>query len=239
VANLSCTDTIFCEKQCIDFFDLSTNSPTTWLWQFTGASPSSSTLQNPTGICYNNYGSFDVQLIACNNIGCDTLLLPSFISEFQSPPAPLVIWQNDSLICTSTNVTYAWYSTLNPNAILGTNYFYLPSIAGTYYVVIADTNGCDVSSIGVIANVGWNDLSNNNSQIFYDEIGNNLLINCLGNFFEEYTVTIYDGIGRMVLQTKPNCNSKKISLPETISGGIFWVQISNSKMNFGRSFLKR
>ncbi|HRC32046.1 MAG TPA: PKD domain-containing protein [Bacteroidia bacterium] len=238
VANLSCTDTIFCEKQCIDFFDLSTNSPTTWLWQFTGASPSSSTLQNPPGICYNNYGSFDVQLIACNNIGCDTLLLPSFISEFQSPPAPLVIWQNDSLICTSTNVTYAWYSTLNPNAILGTNYFYLPNIAGTYYVVIADTNGCDVSSIGVIANVGWNDLTQSNIQISFDNTENSLLINCNGFNTDDYTITVYDGIGRNVFTEYFNCSELSIKLPSSFLPGFYLITISNNKTKIEKRIVK-
>ncbi|MEO8147330.1 MAG: hypothetical protein ABI723_06825, partial [Bacteroidia bacterium] len=64
--NLSSTDTNLCEKQCVDFFDLSTNNPTSWQWFFPGADSTTSTMQNPTNICYSNYGSFDVTLIACN-----------------------------------------------------------------------------------------------------------------------------------------------------------------------------
>ncbi|MBL0050194.1 MAG: hypothetical protein IPP29_01075 [Bacteroidetes bacterium] len=237
--NLSSSDTLFCEKQCIDFFDLSVNSPTTWQGQFTGGSRSTSTLQNPAGICYNNYGSFDVQLIACNNAGCDTVFFPAFITEFQSPAAPTILWQNDSLICTATNVSYAWYSTLNPNLVLGTNYFYVPFTAGTYYVLITDSNGCAVPSLTIAANVGWNDITQNSIQIVYEGIESNLFLNCPENLFDEYTVTIYDGIGRVVMEIKSNCNSKKITLPETLSGGIFSVQISSSKMYMARRFLKK
>src|ERR1044071_1002991 len=47
--------TTFCEEsgKCLDFFDVSSNNPTSWQWSFPGAVPSSSTAQNPVHICYN------------------------------------------------------------------------------------------------------------------------------------------------------------------------------------------
>ncbi|MBN2862498.1 MAG: M4 family metallopeptidase [Bacteroidales bacterium] len=47
----------------VQFFDLSTNDPTSWSWTFTGGTPPSSTLQNPV-VVYNTPGTFAVALTA-------------------------------------------------------------------------------------------------------------------------------------------------------------------------------
>jgi len=79
VANFTASDTMICEGGCINFIDLSTNFPTSWQWSFPGATPSFSTAQDPTNICYNDMGVFDVQLIATNANGTDTLTIDPFI----------------------------------------------------------------------------------------------------------------------------------------------------------------
>ena len=95
--NLYSSDTAFCDKHCIDFYDLSTNNPVSWQWFFPGADSTTSSLQNPSNICYNTYGSFDVTLIACNIYGCDTLVLNGFINEYPPPAAPVITFANDTL----------------------------------------------------------------------------------------------------------------------------------------------
>jgi PKD repeat protein len=55
----------------VDFTDLSAGSPTSWAWTFTGGTPSSSTIQNPTGIQYNTAGLYAVSLTATNATGSD------------------------------------------------------------------------------------------------------------------------------------------------------------------------
>lgn len=50
--------------ESVDFTDLSTNNPDAWDWTFNGAANSSSTLQNPSDIVYNNKGCFPVTLVA-------------------------------------------------------------------------------------------------------------------------------------------------------------------------------
>src|SRR6185295_9203182 len=66
---LSVPDPTICEKFCLDYTDQSTNNPTSWLWTFAGGNPSTSTLQNPTQICYNLPGVYDVTLTASNAFG--------------------------------------------------------------------------------------------------------------------------------------------------------------------------
>lgn len=147
-ANLGSSDTVFCEKQSINFFDLSTNAPTSWQWTFTGAAPSSSTLQNPIGIYYPSYGSFDVQLIACNAAGCDTIIFPQFITEYPNPLAP-AISINGSQYCSSPALSYAWYNTINLTQVLATTPCFTPTIPGNYFVLISDSNGCSTPSSSI------------------------------------------------------------------------------------------
>ena len=54
---------------CINFTDLSSGSPTSWNWTFQGAETVSSTQQNPTGICYNTPGTYNVTLYVQNADG--------------------------------------------------------------------------------------------------------------------------------------------------------------------------
>ena len=70
VAEFSGTPTTLCEGNTVSFTDLSTNTPTSWSWTFTGGTPSSSTAQNPT-ITYNTAGTYQVQLTATNAFGND------------------------------------------------------------------------------------------------------------------------------------------------------------------------
>ena len=138
------SDTILCEKNCIDFFDLSTNNPTQWQWYFTGAQPDTSSLQHPTNICYNSYGTYPVTLVASNANGSDSVTVSTFITVIQSPPTPLITVNFDTLFSTPA-YSYQWFfgSTAIPGA---TGPFYVYNQAGYYYVIVGDTNGCLTAS---------------------------------------------------------------------------------------------
>lgn len=68
-----------CVDNCLSFTDQSTDNPTAWQWTFEGATPSTSSAQNPSNICYSQAGTYNVQLIVSNNVGSDTLLLDDYI----------------------------------------------------------------------------------------------------------------------------------------------------------------
>jgi len=90
-------DTIYV-GDCISFTDGSSNSPSTWSWEFAGATPSSSNVQNPMNICYNTQGTFDVSLVVGNSFGLDTVyseitvLPPSSTPEYDN--AQLTLFPN-------------------------------------------------------------------------------------------------------------------------------------------------
>ncbi|HIO72842.1 MAG TPA: hypothetical protein EYN38_07035, partial [Flavobacteriales bacterium] len=65
---------------CIDFTDLSTNDPSSWIWNFQGATPSTDTVQHPENICYYNAGVFFVSLVVENAFGLDDEIKTSLVN---------------------------------------------------------------------------------------------------------------------------------------------------------------
>lgn len=68
-AAFTASQTTFNAQTCINFTDVSTNAPTSWSWTFPSGSPASSTVQNPTNICFNTAGTYTITLIA-SNLNC-------------------------------------------------------------------------------------------------------------------------------------------------------------------------
>lgn len=63
----------------VSFNDLSTNTPTSWLWNFPGGTPSTSTLKSPT-VQYPTVGTYDVSLTVTNAAGNTTKTKTAYIS---------------------------------------------------------------------------------------------------------------------------------------------------------------
>jgi len=63
----------------VQFTDQSTNTPTSWLWNFPGGTPSTSTAQNPS-VTYATAGSYQVTLTATNAGGNGTLTKNEYIT---------------------------------------------------------------------------------------------------------------------------------------------------------------
>ncbi len=144
------SDTTICQKFCMDFFDQSGNNPTTWQWSFPGGVPSSSNQQNPTQICYNNPGVYDVTLITTNSFGSDTLVLTGYITVYSTPAFPTITVTGD-VLTSSYASSYQWQ--FNSADIPGaTNQSYTATQTGYYTVIITDENGC-VSSTTVFVEV--------------------------------------------------------------------------------------
>ncbi|HYV95569.1 MAG TPA: PKD domain-containing protein [Chitinophagales bacterium] len=142
--NFIASDTSFCESTCIDFADQSNNNATAWQWSFPGGNPATSSLQNPTGICYSIPGAYDVTLITTGPGGNDTLTFPSYINVSSNPAAPVISASNDTLTSSAAG-TYQWY--FNGSIISGaTDQTYVASQSGLYTVVVTNGSGCSASS---------------------------------------------------------------------------------------------
>jgi PKD repeat protein len=87
VADFSGTPTTVLVGGTVQFTDLSTNTPTTWSWSFTGGTPATSIVQNPT-VQYNTAGVFPVTLIASNSTSRDTMTKSSYITVIDTSQVP-------------------------------------------------------------------------------------------------------------------------------------------------------
>ena len=70
--------TTIAEGQTVTFADESLGSPTSWSWEFEGATPSTSTDQNPA-VVYNSAGTFDVKLVVANGFGTKEIIKTDYI----------------------------------------------------------------------------------------------------------------------------------------------------------------
>jgi|GEM_PF-4360415 len=200
------SDTIWCDKKAIDYFDISTNNPTSWQWYFQGAVPLSSTAQHPAGIYYPSYGTFDVKLVACNNGDCDSLVMPGFITEHQIPPAPVVTQSNDTLYSTPA-FSYQWYDQGGMIAGEVNPWLKVPG-PGNYFVVISDSIGCSTpSGLFVIAGLDEHLQIQNHVTVMPNPLANEATISLYMSRTGLADVSIMDMKGRKVLQVfSGTCN---------------------------------
>ena len=91
VANFSADNIDPALGQTVNFTDLSTGNPISWVWTFEGGNPSSWNGQNPPAIQYLNSGTWDVTLVVSNGTINDVELKTDYItvSEFVASTATL------------------------------------------------------------------------------------------------------------------------------------------------------
>ncbi len=227
LAALSSSDTLWCDKTCIDFFDLSQNNPASWTWYFQGASPSTSTDQNPTGICYNNYGSFDVSLVACNSLGCDSVFFNDFVTEFQLPLPPTITYSNDTLYA-SPAFSYQWYNTNNINVVLNTNNYFVPVVDGNYFVLGFDSNGCATPSATFGFYTGINNYTYNSNDVILTPINGGNYFSLLINSKEKIKqLSLIDVAGKQInlLSYDTDGENNFILDLNNVSKGIYFVKV--------------
>lgn len=153
-ADLVASNTTPCVGDCIDFTDLSSGGPTTWNWSFPGATPATSTAQNPTGICYNTPGTYDVTLTVTNANGTDDTTYTNYIvvNPCATPTADFVA--SNTTLCETDCIDFTDLSTGNPTSWTWTFTGGIPATsnvqnptnicyntAGTYDVTLSVTNG--------------------------------------------------------------------------------------------------
>jgi len=99
----------------VNFDDISEGIPTSWQWTFEGGNPATSTDENPENIQFNNEGSFNVSLIASNDLGTDTIVKEDYITT-SSTILPVVDFTADKLKpCVNEPVHFIDKSMYSPN----------------------------------------------------------------------------------------------------------------------------
>jgi len=147
-ADFTASQTTICAGQCISFTDASSGNPTSWDWTFAGATPGTSTQQNPTNICYNTPGDYTVTLTVGDGNSTDTETKTAYIHV--NPLPSVTVDASQTQICPGQQVTltafgassYTWDNGLgNGNPVQVT-----PASTTTYNVTGTDNNGCSNSA---------------------------------------------------------------------------------------------
>jgi PKD repeat protein len=159
IANFTANTQYITVGQLVNFTDISTNNPTSWNWVFTGAVPTSSSLQNPTNITYNTAGCYQVALTATNSAGSNTSTQLCYINvvpagiqpqaSFSINPNPACTNSVVNLLNTSTNaLTFNW-DMLGASPANSTDQFPVISydVPGTYTIILTAVNGANTDTV--------------------------------------------------------------------------------------------
>jgi len=229
-----------CAGNTVDFTDLTTGgTPTSWDWSFSGGTPSSSTLKNPT-ITYNTSGIYDVTLTADDGNGSDSKTITSYITVKDIPVQPSAISGNATPsdgsieVYSVTNVygvTYEWSlptgwtgsSTTNSiSATVGSN-------SGTITVTLSNSCGTGPSQTLDIITVGILEFKNGTISI-YPNPANNIINIKLDNIDTDIEYSLISIDGKILVSgiIKPNNNIKQIKLSDYASG-IYNIKLKTKK----------
>jgi PKD domain/Secretion system C-terminal sorting domain/IPT/TIG domain len=135
--------TTVCAGGTVAFTDQSTNTPTSWAWTFTGGTPSSSTLQNPT-ITYTTPGNYAVTLVATNGNGSGTVTLTGYIAVSSRPSLSINSNPVGATVCSGAQVTLtaSGASTYSWTGGITNGVAFTPPSTLTYTVTGTAANGC-------------------------------------------------------------------------------------------------
>ncbi|MBL0053513.1 MAG: PKD domain-containing protein [Bacteroidetes bacterium] len=239
------SDSTICKKDSITFFDASTNNATTFIWTFTGGTPASSTLKNPT-VKYNTTGNFAVKLKATNAGGSDSITKTNFIKVNALPLNTVTVvglldlCPGDSVelkAATGNNFGYVWFR--NGVTIANANKFNLiVKQSGSYKVRLTNNNGCtNTSAVKKVTTLCTPRIA------AYNNFETNIFPNPSTSFFElnveegeeiPLTISIYDVMGALVFQSplEPNTN---FIFGNDLKPGVYTVHVNYvSKQVFTR-----
>jgi PKD repeat protein len=224
------SDTSVCEKFCIDFFDQSTNNPTSWQWDFPGGTPSSSTAQNPMQICYQTPGVYDVTLITTNASGNDTLILNDYVTVYATPAFPSIT-QNGFVLTCSPADSYQWQ--LDATDIPGaTDQSFTVTQSGLYSVLVTNENGCQNSASQFVEITGIDLWQNADVSVYPNPAVNAIVIevrNVLSS--NEVSIQLMNSLGRTVYSSRDNISSlmwKKEIDVRSLARGMYLLEISSN-----------
>jgi PKD repeat protein len=224
VANFSITSDSICVGECVSFTDLSTNTPTSWAWTFPGATTTTSTLQNPIGICYNAAGTYNVTLTAGNGAGSDPVTIPIVVSAVNTTTSTTGI----TITSSATSATYQWFNCGTGSIISGATSSSFTATANGSYAVIVTQNGCtDTSACTNITSVGLVDVPVADLIRVYPNPSNGIfMVNDAQGGLAGQHLTITNLAGEVVYTTKITGSTTTLDLSRS-ANGIYFINISS------------
>ena len=252
VASIFAGDTAICASTCIDFCNLSSNA-VSCIWTFSGGSPSTSFDLNPSDICYNTSGTFDVQLVLVHPNGNDTVLIEDYITVFPNPPVPLIQQNGDTLFINGGGGDIQWY--YNFVEISGaTDTFLVVQSDGTYYVECVNEFGCKSIASAVQVIVGMLEIQSDHRIYLYpNPVEKELKIKSRLLSGEELiigtAVSVYNVLGEKVITAWPEAGDKQPAASvadeqwtiecRLLPPGLYILEISAPGKTYRTKFIKQ
>lgn len=116
VADFISDETIIPTGESVNFTDLTAGVPSEWLWTFEGATPPTSTEQNPQNIVYSTEGVFSVTLTATNILGTNEITKQEYITVSSSILPEINFSTNMDKVCVNQTVSFTDESLYSPNS---------------------------------------------------------------------------------------------------------------------------
>jgi Zn-dependent metalloprotease/plastocyanin len=206
----------------IAFRDLSTESPTSWAWDF--GDGNTSIQKNPTHT-YTQNGTYDVELISSNSFGSDTLVKTTLVS-INRPSEPLVtadtICQNvtqNAVLAATVNGRAQWYAAATGGVPLFTgNNFNATNIVGDTSFYVEDYVAAPIELVGPSTNgIGSGGNFTNNAYLTFD----------VYETIELVSVRVYaSGSGNRTIELRDNNGNVLQSLTRSIPNGVFRLNLN-------------
>jgi gliding motility-associated-like protein len=141
-----------CGSLVVEFQDLSTGAPDTWLWDF--GNGNSSTLNNPT-VIYGLPGVYDVTLVVSNSTTNDTKVSNGLVKVYENPLSelatisttngcmPLVVDFEDLSFTNNAIMSWQWdFGDGGSSVFQNPNYEYSTDGEFSVSLMVTDVNGC-------------------------------------------------------------------------------------------------
>lgn len=231
--------TEFCNSGTVQFTDVSSGGVTSWLWEFEGGNPATSTQQNPI-VTYTDPSSYDVSLTVSNGTSSNTLSMMDYITVF---PLPVVTFSPIEDQCISwpayqlVEGSPAGGEYSGPGVVYGLFY---PDVAGlgthtlTYHYF--DNNGCENTaeqSVYVDGCVGVGENTGNYTILPNPSDGRFVLIS--DKAIQHTGITILNARGNTVLEIRDTqisgINPFEINITKPVSG-LYFIKITSNEGNF-------
>ncbi len=208
------SDTVTTCSGIVEFTDLSTNGPTSWLWDF--GDGNTSTNQNPVHT-YTGNGTYTVSLTVNNSFGSDTFSVPGVV-VVNMPVAPVAT--NDTS-CGAASLTLTangtglvnWYDSIAGGNLINSGTTYItPLLTATTTYYVEDVILAPVYNVGSTDNSANGSFFTSNRYLIFDALVDLTIVSVEVNANGQgnRTVELRDNSGAVVA-------SSTINVPDGIS----------------------
>lgn len=144
-----------CAPFVVTMNNTSSANATSFVWQFPGGNPASSTDVNPV-VTYNAAGTYSITLTATNAAGSTSTAQTNAVTVGSGPTSGFMVTQNGASVSftnTSSGATAHSWDFGDGGTATGTNTSHLYLADGVYTVILTSTNACGTSTSSQVVTI--------------------------------------------------------------------------------------